>query len=268
MNQWIQRSLDVANAQYYLDNLYGVYPIQQSGTRPLHTDLWAQIQREYNVGHWEVVIELLIDSRNDIFPIKDGYVGFWRQDKSTISSNPRQVQRIAAILSSMTFAGMREACSRPKESNQTIGPMFRNWYKQTPNPLGMEVMDLVRFQATTRDAILDGSDDVLKQYATANLGYSIDKGLDFIARVNGKYVIGEAKWITTPGGNQDKSFQDAKTMIEDPKLNSNVIPIMILDGVLYLVSRGKLHVNLTQNYKDYNIMSALVLKEFLDSLKP
>ena len=129
-------------------------------------------------------------------------------------------------------------------------------------------MDLATFQTTSRDAILDGSDDVLKQYAIGNLGYSINKGLDFIARVNGTYVIGEAKWITTPGGNQDKSFQDAKTMIEDPNLNSNVIPIMILDGVLYLASRGKLYLNLTENYDEYNIMSALVLKEFLDSLKP
>ena len=66
----------VANSPNYLDNLYGVYPIQQSGTRPLHTGLWAQIQREYNAGNWESVIELLIDSRNDIFPIKDGYVDF------------------------------------------------------------------------------------------------------------------------------------------------------------------------------------------------
>tara|TARA_B100001564_G_C20664819_1_gene683250 strand:- start:200 stop:1000 length:801 start_codon:yes stop_codon:yes gene_type:complete len=266
MNRWIKRSLYVANNPNYLDNLYRVYPIQQSGTRPLNAGLWTQIEREYNAGNWEMVIELLIDSRNDIFPIKDGYVGFWRQDKSTISSNPGQVQRIATILSSMTFEGMKKACSRPKESNQTIGPMFRNWYKQASNSLGIPVMDLATFQATSRDAILDGSDDVLKQYATDNLGYSINKGLDFIARVNGKYVIGEAKWITTPGGNQDKSFQDAKAMVEDSNLHSNVIPIMILDGVLYLASRGKLYVNLTENYKEYNIMSALVLKEFLASL--
>ena len=39
-------------------------------------------------------------------------------------------------------------------------------------------------------------------WAKKTLGYTRNKGLDFIARFNGKYVIGEAKFLTDFGGHQ------------------------------------------------------------------
>lgn len=270
MNRWISKSIGLANSHGYLDKLYEVYPIKQSGDRPLDAELWTQIDKYYHVKNWEKVIELLIENvktKKGVFPYKESYVGFWKRDKSTISKNPEQVQRIANILEEMTFEGIKKACSRPKETNQQIGPMFRKWCNQSPNPLGLDRMEIADFKKNTRDAVLDGSDAVLKRFAKDHLGYSINKGLDFVARINNKYVIGEAKWITDSGGNQDKSFEDAKAMVEDKNLNSNVVPIMILDGILYLERNDKIYTNLTENFKHYDIMSALVLKEFLYSLK-
>jgi len=44
------------------------------------------------------------------------------------------------------------------------------------------------------------------------------------------------------------------------------IKIAILDGVLYIKGKNKMHKSTTELYKDYNIMSALVLREFLYQL--
>ena len=59
--------------------------------------------------------------------------------------------------------------------------------------------------------------------------YNRDKGLDFIARFNNKYIIGEAKFLTDFGGHQNAQFSDA---IEIIKSNTEAINIAILDGVL------------------------------------
>jgi len=271
MNTWIEKSIRLANSHGYLDKLYEVYPIIRSGNRPLDKVLWGKIEHHYRKKNWETVIELLIENvktKQGVFPYKESYVGFWKRDVTTISKSPEQVKRVAKILESMTFEGILEACSRPKETNQQIGPMFRNWCNLDSNPLGLKKMDNNEFINSGGDGFLDGSDAVLKKFAKDYLGYSINKGLDFIARINHQYVIGEAKWITDSGGNQDKSFEDAKTMVEDKNLKNNVIPIMILDGILYLKRNDKIYTNLTHKFKDYNIMSALVLKEFLHELKP
>jgi len=44
------------------------------------------------------------------------------------------------------------------------------------------------------------------------------------------------------------------------------IKIAILDGVLYIKGKNKMYKAVTGDYKDYNIMSTLVLREFLYQL--
>ena len=52
--------------------------------------------------------------------------------------------------------------------------------------------------------------------------------------------------------------------IESP--NVKAIKIAILDGVLYIKSNNKMHISLTKEYQEYNILSSLVLRDFLYSL--
>ena len=100
-------------------------------------------------------------------------------------------------------------------------------------------------------------------YARNNLGYNREKGLDFLARFNGRYIIGEAKFISDEGGHQNDQFLDAMATLQTP-LNENVIPVAILDGVLYIRSRKKMYRDITSN--DKNVMSALLLRNFLYSI--
>ena len=46
----------------------------------------------------------------------------------------------------------------------------------------------------------------------------------------------------------------------------NAIPIAVMDGVLYIKGKHKMFKKITGEYKNDNIMSALVLRNFLYSL--
>ena len=74
-------------------------------------------------------------------------------------------------------------------------------------------------------------------------------------------VISEAKFLTDFGGHQNAQFEDAKTLLLHT--SAKVIKVAILDGVLYIKSKNKMHRSLINELKDYNVMSALVFREFL-----
>lgn len=98
-------------------------------------------------------------------------------------------------------------------------------------------------------------------FAGEYLNYKRNKGLDFIGRFNNKYVIGEAKFLTDFGGHQNAQFADAITTVKTKGVEAQTVAI--LDGVLYIKGKNKMHKELIVNLKKYNIMSALVLRNFL-----
>jgi hypothetical protein len=152
-----------------------------------------------------------------------------------------------------------EKCSEAKETNRQIGPMFGNWLNN--KSLGIEPVSLKDFLSTKDDAVLKATDEEKKIFAKEHLNYNRDKGLDFVGRFNGKFIIGEAKFLSDFGGSQNSDFEDAIATLEAKE--ANAVKIAILDGVLYLKGRSKMHKFISNQYKDYKIMSALVLREFL-----
>ena len=101
----------------------------------------------------------------------------------------------------------------------------------------------------------------MMDFAKRYLSYKRNKGLDFVGKFNGKYVIGEAKFLTDFGGHQNAQFSDAISTIKTDGVKA--IKIAILDGVLYIKGNNKMYRDITTTYADCNIMSALVLREFL-----
>jgi hypothetical protein len=69
--------------------------------------------------------------------------------------------------------------------------------------------------------------------------------------------------LTDFGGHQNAQFNDA---IDTLKERVNAVKIAILDGVLYIGGGNKMYKSITETYSNYNIMSALVLREFLYTL--
>lgn len=199
---------------------------------------------------------------DDLFPVKDSYVAYLKRDGSAIERNPRTVNRICGRLYELGLDNLFERCSQPKETNRQIGPMFKDWLNS--NAFGIKPIGLDEFVKTKEDAILGGSDKLMMDFAREELNYTREKGLDFVARFNGKYVIGEAKFLTDFGGHQNAQFADAISTLETPNVKAE--KIAILDGVLYIQNNNKMFRELSEKYQSLNIMSALVLREFLYQL--
>ncbi|MBQ7215731.1 MAG: hypothetical protein IJS39_07075 [Synergistaceae bacterium] len=158
-----------------------------------------------------------------------------------------------------------EKCTAPKETNRQMGPLFKRWI--AGNVMGVPVVnDPEEFLRREDNCILNASDGVMQAFAAEYLSFRRNKGVDFLAKFSGKYVAGEAKFLTDFGGRQNAQFEDALASLHSfSKPSLDVIPIAILDGVLYIRNHGKMHTYLAAHHKD-NIMSALVLREFLYSL--
>jgi len=260
MNKWTKLSIEYANQRSYLDDLFQVYPTIPEGIRDIDDTIWKEVEIEFKKkNNVSLVKELL---KFDLFPIKDSYIAYLKRDKASIERNPKTINRISGRLFEMGLDKIFEKCSETKETNRQIGPMFKDWLNR--KALGIQPVSIDKFTANNEDAVLDASDIAMMDFAKENLNYNHNKGLDFVARFNGKYVIGEAKFLTDFGGHQNAQFNDAISTIETKKVKA--IKIAILDGVLYIKGKNKMHKSITELYKDYNIMSALVLREFLYQL--
>jgi len=260
MNKWTKLSIDYANQRSYLDDLFQVYPTIPEGIRDLNEEIWADIEKAFKRRNNDALLRKLLTL--DLFPIKDSYIAYLRRDKSSIDRNPRTINRICGRLYEIGLDKIFEKCSEPKETNRQIGPMFREWLRK--KPLGITPVDLEQFTANKEDAILDASDTAMMNFAKKDLGYNHNKGLDFVARFNAKYIIGEAKFLTDFGGHQNAQFNDAISTVEAKRVRAT--KIAILDGVLYIKGNNKMYKSITEIYRKYNIMSTLVLREFLYQL--
>jgi len=266
MNYWTQLSVDFANQRNYLDSLFKVYPMSPNIRREIEKNKWESIQESFQKQDNEELVKQLLSL--ELFPIKDSYVSFLRRDPSSISRNPETINRLAGTLYEMGLDSIYEKCTEPKETNRQIGPLFKRWLSK--KTLGAEVFVTVsEFLAYQGNAVLNTSDAEMKNFAEEYLGYNHNKGLDFVARFNNTYIIGEAKFLTDFGGHQDAQFADAistlTTQLLPNKLSANVIKIAICDGVLYIYGKNKMHKHLMEN-DDQIIISSLLLREFLYSI--
>ncbi|MBR0236657.1 MAG: hypothetical protein IJQ39_01060 [Thermoguttaceae bacterium] len=259
MNYWTQLSIEYANNRSYLDDLFRVYPVIPEGIRDIDKDAWERFEKAFEHKDNNAMLSELLNF--DLFPIKDSYVAYLKRDPQAIQRNPATVARLCGRLYEIGLSKIYENCTLPKETNRQMGPSFRRWLNR--GALGLTPVSEEEFNSSDDNAILDGSDEQLKNYARKFLGYKHHKGLDLIARFNGQYVVGEAKFLTDFGGHQNAQFEDALSTI---KSKCHAVKIAILDGVLYINGRNKMYNEITQGDPSRIIMSALVLREFLYQL--
>ena len=257
MNYWTKLSIDYANQRSYLDDLFQVYPTIPEGIRDIDKTLWKNVENAFKRRNNTELLSNLLELK--LFPIKDSYVAYLKRDPSAIGRNPATVQRLCGRLYEMGLDDIFSRCSEPKETNRQIGPLFRRWVKK--KSLGIEPVELEAFSKSKGNAILDASDSQMKNFAKEHLNYKLNKGLDFVGRFNGKYVIGEAKFLTDFGGHQNAQFNDATAIFKPRKIKATTIAI--LDGVLYIKSKNKMYKDLTTRFRNRNIVSSLVLRDFL-----
>src|SRR3989338_53132 len=257
MNRWTQLSIDYANQRSYLDDLFQVYPTIPEGIRDIDSKLWKGIEKAFQRRNDGSLLENIL--KLDLFPIKDSYVAYLKRDKEALKRNPATVARLCGRLYEMGLDKIYSRSSEPKETNRQIGPLFKRWLKK--KSLGIEPVKLDEFLKAKRNTVLDASDAKMMRFAKEHLNYKHNKGLDFIGRFNGKYVMGEAKFLTDFGGHQNAQFNDAIATVKAKGIEA--ITVAILDGVLYIKGNNKMYKSIAGKLKKENIMSALVLREFL-----
>lgn len=259
MNFWTQRSIEFANQGNYLDELFRIYPMNPEISRTLDEALWEKVKAEFHARDDKALIKALLKLK--LFPIKDSYVAYLRRDKGSIERNPKTVARLCGRLYELGLPELRKRCETPKETNRQIGPLFRRWLQT--GACGIPLVPACDFVSVRGNAVLDGTDEDMRRWCSEALGYHREKGLDFVAKIGGQCIVGEAKFLTDFGGHQNAQLSDAFAMMRS-SFRGSVRKIIIADGVCYIPGKNKMYSQIVN--ADADIMSALCLRDFLHSL--
>lgn len=254
MNKWVQKSINLANSQGYLDKLFRIYPIETGDIRSVPEDIRNEVQKAFmDKNKIDLIKELL---KLPKFPIDDPYIASLRKHPILLQKNPETIERISNKLFSMGIDTILELASKPKSPSRQLGHSFKRWLRNLDYPF----LEESKFRMYDGVAFLEGSDKKLKKFAVNELGIrNLKKGIDFILKVKNKFVLGEAKFLTDYGGTQNNQFRDAINVAKIKK--DKIIGIAVLDGIVWFESNAFMH----RTIKSLNgiALSALLLEEFI-----
>jgi len=80
MNKWVEKSINLASSNGYLDKLTDVYPVNLSLIRSLKNENIEEIKNLFQSKKIKKLISFLLDLEK--FPVDDPYVGFLEKIKS------------------------------------------------------------------------------------------------------------------------------------------------------------------------------------------
>lgn len=262
MNKWVKESFNLAGSKGYLDDLSTTYPISVNAVRKLTVPERERVAAAFKTKDGALLVKTLLGFKR--FPIDDPYIGFLRKDSGALERNPRTLERISKHLFELGLEGIVDGIQRPISPSKQFGQLFRSYTKK----LGFKVIQSEdEFINAKGIAIFDGGDANLKRVAKKYFGYKGKKGLDLIMKINGQVFLGEAKFISTNGGTQDKSFRETMNFVK--RGSGGAKHMAIIDGVVWAQngsSRTNLYGQLHRLPEGKFVMSALLLKKFITSL--
>lgn len=255
MNNWGRRTLDLVTNQNYLDELQRVYP-HEDAERDVSEETIAEIRRLFSARDNAGLLNALLDLEK--FPYKDSYVGFLRRDRAAITRNPETVRRISDRLYSMGIEGVINGATAPKEANQRRGNQFGDWMRATFESVGTDEFR----RSTTGIKILNATELEARNFCNTVMGIGISKRPDIVAKAGRHYVVGEAKFLSSTGGNQGRAFDDGMHLATNSTGTAH--KVFVLDGI-HWIERG------SDQYRriDHStaaVFSVLLLQEFLNDL--
>lgn len=263
LNIWVQRSIELFNRLDYLDQIGEVYDFGIGRPERLNVDLRNQIITAHVNQNDKELIRLLRLVKK--FPYDEPFWYLLKNQDGFVDNNPNEVNRIARTLYNMTPEEVVVRLESPPKLNQTIGPKFNVWLNQS-----FETVNREEFQdSDNRIVVLGESEEVGRKFLVEYLGQELEKRPDLIAKVNERYIIGEAKWIGTSGGNQGKSVTELINFCRNQR--GNVLRIGIVDGFIWMTHTNNGSVMKDKNCvriqeTNFNMMSALLINQFLEGL--
>jgi hypothetical protein len=110
---------------------------------------------------------------------------------------------------------------------------------------------------------LDARDKVILDYVNKKLSVKLERGRDFLAKVGNKYVVGEARFLSSSGGSQTRDLRETISFIKS--LKGEVCAVGVVDGIVWF---NKKYVEMLAELKeDEVILTALLLKDFLEDFR-
>lgn len=255
MNEWARNTLDLVHNENYLDLLQGIYS-HEDGPRNVSQKSIAAIRASFDNRDEATLINQLLDL--DKFPYKDSYVAFLRKDRTAIERNPSTVRRICDRIFDMGIEALIAGINQPKEANTRRGNQFSNWLKMQYRAANM--VDFIKSKEGI--VILEATELEAKDFCNRELHVGITKRPDVVAKVGKRYVIGEAKFLSSTGGNQDRAFDDGIKLATNS--DGSAYKIFVLDGVFWIEKGSEQYQRI--DHSTASIFSALLLNQYLTSL--
>jgi hypothetical protein len=262
LNEWVLRSIELFEQTPYLDNIQEIYPLEIARPERLDANLRRRIIMAHQAQNTEELLEIL---ENEVkFPYDEPMWYLIKNIQGCQERNPFQVNRIAQSLYSMTAEEAVLVLEAAPKLNTQMGPMFTNWSRQNFNTLNLDEF----IESNQGIHLLNSSEQVALRFINEDLGQNFEKRPDLVAKVNETYIVGEAKWIGSSGGNQDKQVREVINFCRNQR--RNVIRVGIIDGFPWAVynKAGRI-INLQAAVQvqesEYDIISALLLEDYLNT---
>jgi len=264
MNEWVGRSIDLANSKGYLDRVATVYPATALPVRPLNTQAKEKIRSLHKQRDMTGLLGLLLEITKEKhpFPIEHPYASIFRQEPKLIEKNPSVFRNLGEIILSMPAEDVIKGVERPVDINRVMGQAFYSWLRSHFPKQGIPILPEPQFLNCKDRAFFDGRNSAILEFTTRRLGRTLERGRDFLYRIRERFVIGEARFLSTSGGSQSRDLNETVEFIKRNK--GKVIGVGILDGIVWF---NKTYVNkLSGLADDEPALTVLLMKDFLESL--
>ena len=266
MNEWVGRSIELAKSEGYLDRVSTIYPATALPVRPLSEEVKESIRSLHKQRDLEGLLKFLlkVTKKGHPFPIEHPYASIFRQKPSLIEKNPVVFQKLGRIILDMQVEDVIKGAERPIDINRVMGQAFYNWLRSHFPNRGMPILPESQFRNYVGGAFFDGRDADILSYVTQVLGLKLERGRDFLYKnkKGDKFVVGEARFLSTVGGSQNRDLNDTTEFIKRNK--GRVIGVGVLDGIVWF---NKSYLEKLSNLGDDEpALTVLLLEDFLKSL--
>lgn len=246
-----------------MDQIGEVYTYTVGSIHKLDDDVRRAIRQAHSRRQHIDLLRLLIVQ--DKFPYEEPFWYILKNVDGFIVNNPNQVRRILDTIYNMIVEETLIRLEEPPKLNTQTGPMFSTWLRGKFDTLRPKRFE----EASDGMYVLDSTEEEGERFVQDVLHQAVEKRPDLIAKADSTYIIGEAKWIGCPGGNQTKQVIEVIGFCE--RQRGNTRRVGMIDGYPWATrlpngkpTRDKICV-LTQE-STCDILSALLLEDYFSSL--
>jgi len=282
INLWTLKTLNLARSGNYLDRLLEIYPAELPPERPLPNDIKSQIMNLYQGGKYEDLVVLLISLKDYPFPIEHPYAALLRHlkdsdRKKVLGCNPQVIRTLAEAIASLGLNNIVKGVERPKDINRMLGAKFKEWvnrkFRRQPFNVVGDPNQLLNC-GSKEICIYAGTDKMIAEFIKNKLKLrEPEEGFfnrDVIAKVRDVYIVGEARFLSTPGGSQTRDLGNVldfvkkmeEIMRDMREVKVKVKGVALIDGIVWYYGE---YIDKVKEVAvgDRVVMSALFLEEYL-----